>query len=301
MKNDPRRSFWRAAGPLLGFWGIQLVMEFVIEFIIILPFMGEASSRMTQSGEVLNYQEMMNKYYEVLSPAFDKIIGGQIAIAGIATAATLFLTVTLFVIDRKKEQIAGIQRMGVQKPLKNYWSLFVMGVIGSIGATCLSAMAQAVLVDPEYIQTAQNMYSADFVVQIIVFGFVIPIAEEFMFRGVLYQRYRETRGFYYAAIWSALFFSVTHTNTVQMIYTFLLGILLCYIYEKFGSMKAPIMLHVVLNLGSLIFTDIGVFKWLAREPFKMAVAVIISTFICAACFVWIQRSGDPVSTQKTVE
>ena len=49
MKNDPRRSFWRAAGPLLGFWGIQLVMEFVIEFIIILPFMGEASSRMTQS------------------------------------------------------------------------------------------------------------------------------------------------------------------------------------------------------------------------------------------------------------
>lgn len=148
MKNDPRRSFWRAAGPLLGFWGIQLVMEFVIEFIIILPFMGEASSRMTQSGEVLNYQEMMNKYYEVLSPAFDKIIGGQVAIAGIAAAATLFLTVTLFVIDRKKEQIAGTQRMGVQKPLKNYWSLLVMGVIGSIGATCLSVMAQAVLVDP---------------------------------------------------------------------------------------------------------------------------------------------------------
>ena len=83
MKNDPRRSFWRAAGPLLGFWGIQLVMEFGIEVIIILPFMGEASSRMTQSGEVLNYQDMMNKYYEVLSPAFDKIIGGQIAIAGI--------------------------------------------------------------------------------------------------------------------------------------------------------------------------------------------------------------------------
>ena len=111
MKNDPRRSFWRAAGPLLGFWGNPAGgWNFVIEFIIILPFMGEASSRMTQSGEVLNYQEMMNKYYEVLSPAFDKIIGGQVAIAGIAAAATLFLTVTLFVIDRKKEQIAGTQR-----------------------------------------------------------------------------------------------------------------------------------------------------------------------------------------------
>ena len=118
--------------------------------------------------------------------------------------------------------------MGVHKPLKNYWSLLMMGVIGSSGATWLSAMAQAVLVDPEYIQTAKNMYSADFVVQIIVFGCVFPIAEEFMFRGVLYQTYRETRGFYYAAIWSALIFSVTHTNTVQMIYTFLIGILQCY-------------------------------------------------------------------------
>lgn len=76
-----------------------------------------------------------------------------------------------------------------------------------------------------------------------------------------------------------------------MIYTFLLGILLCYVYEKFGSMKAPIMLHVVLNLGSLIFTDIGVFNWLAREPFKMAVAVIISTFICAACLCGFREAG----------
>ena len=103
--------------------------------------------------------------------------------------------------------------MGVQKPLKNYWSLLVMGVIGSIGATCLSVMAQAVLVDPEYVQTAQNMYSADFVVQIIVFGFAIPIAEEFMFRGVLYQRYRETRGFYYCGnLVSAVFLSHTHQH-----------------------------------------------------------------------------------------
>ena len=96
-------------------------------------------------------------------------------------------------------------------------------------------------------------------------------------------------------------FSVTHTNTVQMIYTFLLGILLCYVYEKFGSMKAPITLHVVFESGLFALYRYQIFNWLARESFKMAVAVIISTFICAACFVWIQRSGDPVSTQKTEE
>ncbi len=55
---------------------------------------------------------MMNKYYEVLSPAFDKIIGGQIAIAGIATAATLFATVTLFVIRFKREDWQGYSGWG---------------------------------------------------------------------------------------------------------------------------------------------------------------------------------------------
>lgn len=301
MRNDPRRSFWRAAGPLLGFWGIQMLMEFVVEFVMILPFMAEASSKMTQSGDVLNYQEMMDKYYDILNPVFEKIVGAQVEITGIATAATLFLTVTLFVLDRKKEQLTGTQRMREAKPLLIYWSLLVMGIVGSIGATCLSAMAQAVLVDPEYTQTAQSMYSAGFAIQILVFGFMIPIAEEFMFRGVLYQRYRESRGFYYSAVWSALFFSITHTNTVQMIYTFLLGILLCYVYEKFGSLKAPMVLHIVLNLGSLIFTEAGVFNWLAKAPFRMAVAVIVSTFLCAVCFAWIQRSGAPINEQKTEE
>ena len=52
---------------------------------------------------------------------------------------------------------------------------------------------------------------------------------------------------------------------------------------------------------TLLVAASAMFNWLAREPFKMAAAVIISTFICAACFVWIQRSGDPVSTQKTEE
>ena len=66
---------------------------------------------------------------------------------------------------------------------------------------------------------------------------------------------------------SAVFLSHTHQHGTDDLH-FLLGILLCYVYEKFGSMKAPIMLHIVLNLGSLIFTDIGVFNWLRENRLK---------------------------------
>ena len=77
-----------------------------------------------------------------------------------------------------------------------------------------------------------------------------------------------------------------------MIYTFLLGILLCYVYEKFGSMKAPIMLHVVLNLGSLIFTDIGVFNWLAREPFNGSGSDYQHIYLCSLFCVDSEKRGS---------
>ena len=66
--------------------------------------------------------------------------------------------------------------------------------------------------DEQYQQTAESMYSASFPVQLLVMGVVIPAAEELMFRGVMYKRYREKRKFWYAALWSSLFFAVTHTN-----------------------------------------------------------------------------------------
>ena len=129
-------------------------------------------------------------------------------------------------------------------------------------------------------------------------GIIIPVAEEMMFRGVLYRRYRETKGFYYAALWSSVFFSVTHLTMIQTVYAFLLGILLCYVYEKYGSVKAAIGLHICLNTGSILFTGGGLFRWLAGDLMRMGLAIILSAFFCSVLFVMIQKTGDPVMEKK---
>ena len=51
-------------------------------------------------------------------------------------------------------------------------------------------MAQLVLADGRYAQTSEVMYSAGLPVQLIGLGIIIPIAEEMMFRGILFRRYR---------------------------------------------------------------------------------------------------------------
>lgn len=173
-----------------------------------------------------------------------------------------------------------------------------MGAAGSIGVTCLSVVAQLAMNSNSYQQSVQSTYAAPIFVQVVVVGIIIPVAEEMMFRGVLYRRYRETKGFYYAALWSSVFFSVTHLTMIQTVYAFLLGILLCYVYEKYGSVKAAIGLHICLNTGSILFTGVGLFRWLAGDLMRMGLAIILSAFFCSVLFVMIQKIGDPVMEKK---
>ena len=102
--------------------------------------------------------------------------------------------------------------------------LAVFGFAGSLAATCLMTMMQAAFYDSLYQQTSAETYSSPFVIQLICLGFVIPLAEEFMFRGVLYKRYRERQNFWYSAIGSSILFSLMHVSMTQMFYTFLLGL-----------------------------------------------------------------------------
>lgn len=298
MNNNRRRNpFWRVAGPLFAYWGIEMLSQFLLEFLLLVPYMGKAYGQMFRNGQTGSYEELMNQYYQIFSPALDEILKYQVQITGISALFTLILTAILFCRDRREERILGA---AVREKVKSskYWMIPVMGLIGSIGVTCLSAMAQVAFTSTEYQQTVESMYSASFLTELFVFGCISPLAEEMMFRGVMYRRYRETKSFYYGAVWSSVFFALIHTNTVQMIYTFLLGILLCYVYEKFGSIKAPVLLHMSLNIGSVLFTEAGVFHWLGENWLRMGLAVIGTAFVCSAAFVWIQKVSGPVQILK---
>ncbi len=84
-----------------------------------------------------------------------------------------------------------------------------------------------------------------------------------------------------------------------MFYTFLLGLMLAYVYEKFGFFCAPLALHIFVNMGSVIFTETGLFLLLIRDPLVLAGAAIGGAFICSVMFVLIQRTGQKNSILNT--
>lgn len=91
------------------------------------------------------------------------------------------------------------------------------------------------------------------IVQIISSGIIGPILEEILFRGIVYNKLKEFNPPMKSIIIATLIFSLMHTNFVNMIYAFIISFMLIYVYEKYKTLKAPILLHITSNITIILF------------------------------------------------
>lgn len=78
-----------------------------------------------------------------------------------------------------------------------------------------------------------------------------PLMEELIFRGFLYgvaKRFTHTS---YAALASALFFALIHSNVMSFLPLTLLGLLFVAAYEYTRSLLVPVLMHMVFNTVQL--------------------------------------------------
>lgn len=88
-------------------------------------------------------------------------------------------------------------------------------------------------------------------VMFIIFGVILaPVMEELIFRGGIYRVVKRDCSFITASIISSLLFGIAHANPVWSTYAFVLGMVLCAVYEKYHSITANIILHLSFNSTS---------------------------------------------------
>lgn len=78
-------------------------------------------------------------------------------------------------------------------------------------------------------------------------GVIVPFAEELFFRGVLYQWLRDKTGIWIGILGSSLLFGLLHGDLSLAGATFVMGILLAWIFEKSNSLWPSITIHIVNN------------------------------------------------------
>lgn len=83
-------------------------------------------------------------------------------------------------------------------------------------------------------------------------GFAVPMAEELVFRGLLYRWLRRRASVAISALVSALLFGAVHGQLVVVVGGFVVGVVLALAYERSGSLWPPIVIHAVQNSVSIL-------------------------------------------------
>jgi membrane protease YdiL (CAAX protease family) len=91
-----------------------------------------------------------------------------------------------------------------------------------------------------------------------------PLAEELLFRGILYPSIKQA-GFPRLALWvSALLFGAIHANAATFLPLVVLALILVWLYEKTDNLLAPIVAHSLFN--TINFIMLQVFESFNQAP-----------------------------------
>ena len=100
------------------------------------------------------------------------------------------------------------------------------------------------------VQDNESFYNIPFYLRIIAYVLIGPLAEEVLFRGVVFYRLRRVLILPLSALISALFFAIYHGNLMQGVYALFMGFTICLIMDAGGSFLYALLFHMAANLVS---------------------------------------------------
>ena len=117
------------------------------------------------------------------------------------------------------------------------------------------------------------------IVQIISSGICGPILEEFIFRGIVYNKLKTFNKKMTAIILTSIIFGIVHSNIINGIYAFGVSFILIYLYEKYKTLKAPIVMHMFLNTTIILMLPLIIKNYLAFNLYLLIMSIIILIII----------------------
>ena len=205
---------------------------------------------------------MINQY----GKGMDTYYKSTMFLTGVAGLLTMLPLLYFYRKDRLC-RIAG----GIVKPegirhgrVLDYLLLLFMGAAMAQFGNLIVAIFQIFLQSSTYQDTMSLVTDGKSLMEMIYWmGIVAPVAEETVFRWMVFARLRDYMKLWPSVLISALMFGIYHGNIVQFLYAFLLGSLFAYFMEMTGSLYASVLLHIGANIWSLVYSELGL--WLLQS------------------------------------
>ena len=106
-------------------------------------------------------------------------------------------------------------------------------------------------------QTQEEFLASPLILQIVVLVLLAPVAEELLYRGILYKRILRFCPKWAAVLITSGLFAIGHGNVIQAVYAFPMALILHALYEKGGGLSMPVLFHMGANFCTVIWCFAG--------------------------------------------
>lgn len=205
----------------------------------------------------------------------------------VCSAVTVPVTLKFYMQDRTAEEIVYGKR-------KEKWNLDCIRKIflAASGTALLGFTVNNIIAMTGLVQTSAGFQSANtsffggtVLYELLGSCLIIPIAEELLFRGVVWKRLKLYLGAMPAIVLSALIFGIMHVNLIQFLYASILGLGLAFLYEKTNLFYIPVVGHIAANLVAVLREETGVLSF-CFYPTAGGIAVTAVTGVLAGLIFW---------------
>jgi len=273
---------------------LTVVMQGLIANVILVVVMAILSS---QTGGALGSDSLLNQAYDLYMEHYMDVL-----------LATQFITLLMmapwyyfsFVWKKEHKDRRSVFRF------KNLLSFLLLGV----GIYLLIVLYQTVVyqVAPDAMSEYNELMEESGIAGLTILStlaslLMAPVGEEIVFRGLCLGYFRKTgMPFFIANTLQALLFGVAHMNWIQGIYAFVLGLILGYITKRFGTLVAPMLLHLIFNFCG---TYVATFAFMMGDGFRLDTVIVVSV-VCVILSLKlmgrpVQREQETISIQESVD
>ena len=137
------------------------------------------------------------------------------------------------------------------------WTLSAVAL--SVGINIIFISMGWLEASESYQEAASNLYAVSIPAGILLYGIYSPLAEELLFRGIIYNEVKTIMQTKTAALLAAVLFGIYHGNLVQFVYSVALGLVLAYAYQYSGQFAVPVVIHGVVNVIVFLSSNLGMF------------------------------------------
>lgn len=134
-------------------------------------------------------------------------------------------------------------------PARDYVLMAALALTSALGINILFSVTGFTKISEAYTRTAANQFQVPFALGLIVFGLISPLAEEVLFRGIIFNRMKKYYPLLPAILLSSFLFAIFHRNIVQGTYAMIMGLLMAFVYYRSKAFLAPVLFHSVANIS----------------------------------------------------